>query len=119
MTQEVSTAGRSSLEVTLQEDAKNLEELVVVGYGVQKKVNLTGSVASVSGSEISKRLVGQTSMAIQGALPGVTITQRSGQPGADAGGIRIRGIGTLGDSNPLVLIDGVEGSMENIDPVTI
>lgn len=119
LTQEVSTAGRSSLEVTLEEDAKSLEELVVVGYGVQKKVNLTGSVASVSGNELSKRLVGQTSMALQGALPGVTITQRSGQPGADAGGIRIRGIGTLGDSNPLVLIDGVEGSMENIDPTTI
>ena len=72
-----------------------------------------------SGNELSKRMVGQTSMALQGALPGVTITQRSGQPGADGGGIRIRGIGTIGDANPLVLIDGVEGSMENIDPTTI
>lgn len=85
----------------------------------QKKVNLTGAVSSVGGNELSKRMVGQTSMALQGALPGVTITQRSGQPGADGGGIRIRGIGTIGDANPLVLIDGVEGSMENIDPTTI
>src|SRR5690606_10820579 len=88
-------------------------------YGIQKKVNLTGSVSAIGGEELSKRLVGQTSMALQGALPGVTITQRSGQPGADAGGIRIRGIGTLNNANPLVLIDGVEGSMENIDPLTI
>lgn len=117
--QDVNTAGRTKFDIILQEDTKNLEEVVVVGYGTQKKVNLTGAVASVSGNELSKRLVGQSSMALQGVLPGVTITQRSGQPGADGGGIRIRGIGTLGDSNPLVLIDGVEGSMENIDPATI
>lgn len=119
LTQEIKTAGRTRFDIVLQEDALTLDEVVVVGYGTQKKVNLTGAVSSVGGNELSKRMVGQTSMALQGALPGVTITQRSGQPGADGGGIRIRGIGTIGDANPLVLIDGVEGSMENIDPTTI
>lgn len=119
LTQEIKTAGRTRFDIVLQEDALTLDEVVVVGYGTQKKVNLTGAVSSVGGNELSKRMVGQTSMALQGALPGVTITQRSGQSGADGGGIRIRGIGTIGDANPLVLIDGVEGSMENIDPTTI
>lgn len=119
LTQEIKTAGRTRFDIVLQEDVLTLDEVVVVGYGTQKKVNLTGAVSSVGGNELSKRMVGQTSMALQGALPGVTITQRSGQPGADGGGIRIRGIGTIGDANPLVLIDGVEGSMENIDPTTI
>ncbi len=118
-TQEVEVNARTTLRIILQEDERMLDEVVVIGYGTVKKLNLTGSVVSIGGSELSKRLVGQTSMALQGALPGVTITQRSGQPGGDGGGIRIRGIGTLGDSNPLVLIDGVEGSMENIDPKTI
>lgn len=116
---QISLTGQTTYIVHMNGAQQDLEEVVVVGYGTQKKVNLTGSVSAIGGEELSKRLVGQTSMALQGALPGVTITQRSGQPGADAGGIRIRGIGTLNNANPLVLIDGVEGSMENIDPLTI
>lgn len=119
LTQIFKVDSRTNYNIVLEEDTKTLDEIIVVGYGTQKKLNLTGSVVSVSGKELSKKMVGQTSMALQGALPGVTVTQRSGQPGADGGGIRIRGIGTLGDANPLVLIDGVEGSMENIDPTTI
>jgi TonB-linked SusC/RagA family outer membrane protein len=93
-----------------------LEEIVVVGYGTQRKVNLTGSISSIHSKELSKRQVGQSSMLLQGVAPGLTVTQRSGQPGSDGGTIRIRGIGTLSDANPLILVDGVEMSINNIDP---
>ncbi len=115
-TERVAFAGQSNLSVQLIPDIKSLEEVVVVGYGTQKKVNLTGSVSTVNNDDLAKKQVGQTSMALQGIVPGVTVTQRSGQPGRDGGSIRIRGIGTLGDSNPLVLMDGVETSINNIDP---
>src|SRR5690606_35263744 len=94
----------------------SLDEVVVVGYGTQKKVNLTGSVSSVTAEQIVNQPVGQTSMALQGIAPGVTVTQRSGQPGSDGGTIRIRGLGTMGDQNPLVMVDGVETSLNNVDP---
>jgi len=93
-----------------------IDEVVVVGYGVQKKVNLTGAVSAVSGEDLNNRPAGQTSSALQGMASGVTVTQRSGKPGSDGADIRIRGIGTLGNAAPLVLIDGIEGSINNIDP---
>ena len=108
--------GSNEFKVALIPSVNDLDEVVVVGYGVQKKVNLTGAVSAVSGKDIQTRPVGQTSAALQGMAPGVTVTQRSGKPGADAATIRVRGIGTLSDANPLVLIDGVEGSINNIDP---
>ena len=115
--QEISIGTLTEINLTMAESAIGLEEVVVIGYGTQKKVNLTGSVASVTGESLAKVHVGQTSMALQGIVPGVTITQRSGQPGRDAGSIRIRGIGTLGDSNPFILMDGgVETDINNIDP---
>lgn len=114
--QEIAVAGKTLLSIVLNEDTKIIDEVVVVGYGVQKKANLTGSVAVVSSQELSKKMVGQSSMALQGVMPGVTVTQASGQPGKDGGTIRIRGIGTLNDANPLVLVDGVEMSINNIDP---
>lgn len=117
--QEVKVSNNNSFKITLIEDSELLDEVVVVGYGTQKKVNLTGSVAVAASMDINIKPVGQTSAALQGVLPGVTITQRSGEPGADSGTIRIRGIGTLSDANPLVLIDGVEGSINNIDPNSI
>ena len=116
VTREVSVKGVNNLAVILKPDMENLTEVVVVGYGTQKKVNLTGSVSTVSSEDLAVRAVGQTSAALQGLAAGVTVTQRSGKPGSDVGNIRIRGIGTLGDSNPLVLIDGIEGAMNNIDP---
>jgi len=114
--QEVPLNGQQSLTVQLQLNNALLSEVVVVGYGIQKKVNVTGAVSSVSGEDIAARPAGQTSAALQGMAPGVTVTQRSGKPGADGGNIRIRGIGTTGSAGPMVLIDGVEGSMDNIDP---
>src|SRR5690606_18448331 len=103
------------LTVVLEEDPVALEDVVIVGYGTQKKENLTGAISTVTGTDLAKRPVMRASAALQGLAPGLTITQRSGQPGSDGGTIRIRGVGTFGDSNPLVLIDGVEGSLDGVD----
>ncbi len=119
LTQEVQAEGPSPLSITLQTDTKGMEEVVVVGYGTTKKVNLTGAVAAISGEELAKRQVSQTSMALQGVAPGVTVTQSTGQPGVDGGTIRIRGIGTLNNSNPLVLVDGVVMSLNAVDVSSI
>jgi len=117
-TEEVTVSG-STLNVVLTAAVANLDEVVVVGFGTTKKVNLTGSVASVSGEEMAKRQVGQSSMALQGMVPGVTVTQSTGQPGVDGGNIRVRGIGTLNNSSPLVLVDGVVMSLDHIDVTSI
>jgi len=103
------------LTIVLEEDPVALEDVVIVGYGTQKKENLTGAISTVTGTDLAKRPVMRASAALQGLAPGLTITQRSGQPGSDGGTIRIRGVGTFGDSNPLVLIDGVEGSLDGVD----
>jgi TonB-dependent SusC/RagA subfamily outer membrane receptor len=104
--------------LVMEDDVTALEQVVVVGYSRQKKVNLTGAVSVVSGSELAKRPVFNTTVALQGALPGVTVSQFNGIPGASAE-IRIRGIGTLGNNNPLVLIDGVVAAFADIDPNNI
>ncbi|MCQ6957757.1 TonB-dependent receptor [Mucilaginibacter aquariorum] len=114
-TQEVQVNGRNTITIQLKERASALNEVVVVGYGTQKKVNLTGAVSVVSGKDLDTRPVGQTSAALAGVAPGVTVIQNSGRPGGDAGTIRIRGVGTTGNADPLVLIDGIEGTMNNID----
>jgi TonB-linked SusC/RagA family outer membrane protein len=120
LTQEVVVGNQSSLDLSMQSDTKALEELVVVGYGTQKKVNLTGSVHNVKGDDLLKRNATNTSNALQGLAPGVSVTQSSGRPGADGASIRIRGTGSINStSNPLVLIDGVEGDMNNIDMTSI
>ena len=118
-TQEITYTGQPSIPVTLKEDTQALQEVVVVGYGTQKKANLTGSVTSVSIKDLTKRQVGQTSMALQGLIPGVAITQRSGQPGADGGTISIRGKTTLNNNDALILVDGVEMGINDIDPSLI
>ena len=110
-------ASETNVTVALTQSAKGqLTDVVLVGYGTQKKENLTGSVSSVSGEEIAKKPVMRASAALEGLASGVTVTQSSGQPGADGGSIRIRGIGTLGDADPLVLIDGIEGTLDGVDP---
>ncbi|MDD4158047.1 MAG: TonB-dependent receptor [Proteiniphilum sp.] len=106
--QDVALNGRSTINVTLIEDTQALDEIVVVGYGTQKKVNLTGSVQNVSSVDIVKRNVSNTSIALQGLVPGVSIITSTGRPGYDGAGITIRGTGSLNSSSrPLVLIDGV------------
>jgi len=114
ITQEVKYNGQA-LNVILKEDNMNLEEVVVVGYGTQKKANLTGSVANVNNKLIESRPITSVSAGLQGLLPGVTVTQRSGQPGADTGTIRVRGTGTFNAADPMVIVDGVESTMNDID----
>lgn len=108
---------RTSYFVTLEPDSEFLEDVVVVGYDTQKKVNLTGSVAVISTEEFNSRPIVQASTALQGMAPGVTVTTAGGSPGGDSGNIQIRGIGSFGgsSSSPLILIDGVEGNLNLLD----
>ena len=115
-TQEIPVGNKSILNVQMVKDAIGLEEVVAIGYGTQKKVNLTGSVESVDGEKLARQPVAQTSQALAGLAPGLTVIQSSGQPGKDNASLRIRGIGSIGASNdPLILIDGIEGNINRVD----
>lgn len=114
VTQQIKVGNETTLNIILKEDSQALDEVVVVGYGVQKKVNLTGSVSTIQGNELSKRMVSQTSQALQGLAPGLYVNQTAGSPGTTPS-FNIRGLGTLGDTSPMVLIDGVEGSIDNVN----
>ena len=108
--------GACTHDVVMVAAANTLDDVVVVGYGTQKKINLTGAVQSVSNQEILKRSVSNGSSALQGIVPGLTATQSSGAPGADQASIRIRGDGSINSTqSPLVLIDGVEGDLNRLD----
>ena len=118
VTQEIKFNGQP-INVTLKEDTEMLDEVVVVGYGVQKKANLTGSVASINAEALESRAVASVSAALAGTMPGVTSIQTSGAPGAQTGSITIRGKNSINAASPLVIVDGVPGSMNNIDPQDI
>lgn len=120
-TQEIAVAGKTTINATLVEESIGLDEVVAVGYGTQKKVNLTGSIASVSGEEMIRRPVTNAAAMLQGNLSGVQITQNSGEPGNEGINIRIRGTGTFSGAgvNPLVLIDGVQGNLSDLNPNNI
>ena len=113
--QDVKIGNKKEIVVTLTEDTETLDEVVVVGYGTQKKVNLTGAVGNVSMKDIGDRPITNAGNALQGTVSGVYALQKSGQPGADGAVINIRGVGTLNNSDPLVLIDGFLGSMSDVD----
>lgn len=104
---ELTYSGQADLKTGLKLAAEGLDEVVVVGYGTQKKVNLTGSVSSIKQEDVNRQPVGQASQALQGLSAGLTVTTSSGQPGRDQGNLNIRGKGTLNDSSPLILIDGI------------
>ena len=107
--QEVAVAkGKNDYKITIHEDTQNLDEVVVVGYGTQTKVNLTGAVSTIGKDELINRPVTNVSSALQGLTPGVTITSGTGQPGSDGSTIRVRGVGTLNNANPYILVDGIE-----------
>ena len=110
------TAGQSKYNVTLEEDRKMLDEVVVIAYGQQKKVTITGAVSAVGGDELLKAPVANVSNALQGKLPGISVVQPSGMPGGDEPVIRVRGTGSLNSAEPLVLVDGVERSFGQLDP---
>jgi len=111
LAQEISVNGKTKIDVTLKADTKNLEQVVVVGYGTQKKRDVTGSIASVKGSEIEKMSVTNPLAALQGKVPGLTIIN-SGSPGASPT-VRIRGINSTNSANPLYIVDGQ--MVDNID----
>jgi TonB-linked SusC/RagA family outer membrane protein len=111
------TVGTSSIiNITLQENPAALENVVVVGYGTQRRVNLSGAVAQVSGKDLMNRPVPNVTSALQGVLPGVTVLRGSGQPGSEGYDIRIRGFSSANGSNALVLVDGVEQDLNLLDP---
>lgn len=115
-TQEIALAGRSEINITMTPDSKTLSEVVVMGYGTQKKTNLTGSVSTVSDQQLQDRPVTNVTTALQGTMSGVTVIQNSGQPGKESAAIRVRGIGTLNNSDAMVVVDGVISSMNDVNP---
>lgn len=125
-TQEVEIAGRTTIQITLQASTSTLEEVIVVGYGTQKKVNLTAAVSQVGKEFLENRPTANAVQSLQGVVPGLVITNSStgGEPGT-APNINIRGFltsggtGAIGDAGPLVLVDGMEMSLNDIDPENI
>lgn len=118
ITQELPVNGRSTLDISLVEDVQGLEEVVVVGYGTQKKVNLTGSVASVSSEQLEKRAATKSSLVLQGQMSGIQVRQGGGNPASNGASLVVRGQGTFSGAgnNPLVLVDGIEASLDLVDP---
>ncbi|GEO06118.1 SusC/RagA family TonB-linked outer membrane protein [Adhaeribacter aerolatus] len=121
ITREVAvSAGQTTVNVTLQVDAKNLEEVVVVGYGTQKKENLTGAVSTINSKEIESRPVSSVAMALQGLSPGLAITRATGQPGDEGVGLQIRGATSAnGNVEPLLVVDGVSSpgvTLQTLNP---
>jgi TonB-linked SusC/RagA family outer membrane protein len=120
-TKEEAIAGRGRIDVVLSESDQYLEEVVVVGYGVQKKANLTGAVSTISSERLENRAVPNVSSALAGLAAGVSVRQGQGTPGSDGATIRVRGLGTFsGDyQSPMVIIDGATGSLDLLNPEDI
>ena len=118
VTQEIVVTDQKSLNVILKEDTEILDEVVVVGYGVQKKKLVTGATVQVKGESLAKMNTNSPLQGMQGQTPGVNISSTSGQPGSDMK-VSIRGLGTVGNSSPLYLIDGVGGDISTLNPADI
>ena len=114
-TREVKVGSRNSYNIEMAEDNNSLEELVVIGYGTVKKKDLTGAISAVKGDDLSNRRTTMLSSALQGALSGVMVRRSSSAPGSGAGSIHVRGVTTMGDSSPLVIVDGVEGDLDYVN----
>ena len=115
--QTISIGTLAEINVTLSESAVDLQEVVVVGYGTQKKVNVIGSVTTISAKEITTAPISNISNALAGRLSGAVIQQGNGEPGNDAASILVRGVATLGNNSPLIVIDGIPGrDMNSINP---
>lgn len=115
-TQSVPATAGSPMKIIMHEATNIMDEVVVVGYGVQKKINLTGSVVQISGDRISDRTTPNVMASLQGELPGVVVTQSSGQPGEEGFSLQIRGHSSVNEIAPLVLIDGIEGDLDMLNP---
>ena len=117
---DVTSRAADNMVIKMKEDRNELNEIVVVGYGTQKKVNLTGSVVSVDmAKETNSRPVTTVAQALQGMAAGLDILQGSGKPGAENFSVNIRGVGTMNDASPLVLVDGMEMSLSDVNPMDI
>ena len=115
VTQEIKVNGKTTFRVLMVEDAKALEEVVVVGYGAQKKVNLTGAIGQIDSKVLESRPITSTSSALQGTIPNLQITNTSGEPGQNAS-LNVRGTTSINGGSPLVLVDGVEMSLDLVNP---
>lgn len=125
LTEKISVTGKTIIDLALSADIQQLEEVVVVGYGTQKKVNLTGSLSTVSNEQLVNRPITNVASALQGTMAGVTVLQNSGKPGDDFGTIRIRGVGTLNNADAMIVVDGVvvpnmnSINMDDIESITV
>jgi TonB-linked SusC/RagA family outer membrane protein len=120
--QEIALGGQTNLTVTLIQDVQSLQEVIVVGYGEQKKITVTGSVVAVNGADLVKSPAVDLSNSFAGRLAGVVAVQTSGEPGNDQSTIRIRGVNTMGNTSPLVVIDGIpdrDGGLNRLAPQDI
>ena len=108
--QEIPATGKSTINVTMNEVTQAVDEVVIVGYGAQKKATVTGAITSINAAELIKSPTGSLTTALAGRLPGLITMQRSGQPGAESPTLRIRGVSTLNGADPLVIVDGIERS---------
>lgn len=117
--QEISVDGRVNLDISLEESAAALDEIVVIGYGTQKKVSMTSAVSSISGEEVSERPSRNLSSSLQGLAPGLTVVDKGGAPGSSNISLNIRGVTTLGGNDPLVIVDGIEQNLNDVDPNNI
>ena len=113
--QQIHVGNKTNYNIILKENANNLDEVVVIGYGAVKKKDLTGAVAAVKGEELVNKRTTMLSNALQGTLSGVTVSRSSSAPGSGASSIRVRGITTIDESSPHVIVDGVEGSLDYVN----
>ena len=119
-TQEVPVSNQTAISIKLRQDGKSLNDVVVIGYGTQRRLAVTGAVSSIKGSQLAETPVANISNSIAGRVAGVSMRSNGAQPGADAPDIHIRGIGTTGNNKPLVVVDGViRNNINQIDPSTI
>lgn len=118
-TKEITVGSQTNIDITLNPNASVLEEVVVVGYGTEKRSNISGSVSTITAEEISETPILRPEQALQGRVSGVQVTQNSGSPGSGLN-VRIRGVGSIGDSNPLFIVDGVPvDGMDFLNPSDI
>lgn len=114
--QEAAIDSRTEINIILKAEAGSLEDVVVVAYGKQKKISVTGAIASIQTKEIKQSPAANLAVTLAGRLPGLTVIQSSGEPGRDATALYLRGQGTLNGQNPVILVDGVERDLSYIDP---
>jgi TonB-dependent starch-binding outer membrane protein SusC len=119
-TQEVMVDNQNTINATMEMDAIGIEEVVSIGYGIRKKESLTGAISKIDGEDIKLNPAPNISHSLGGKIPGLISVNYSGQPGADGNKILIRGLGTLGNNNPLIIVDGIEvESIDRLDPNNI